>query len=74
MVTFIPEGLTTRCKKSTKQEIEKGEFSLLWFRVGEDVKNAQFPERAFLSYVFASGFPNRYFLKNIEEFFPSLRY
>ena len=33
MVMFIPEGLTTRCKKSTKQEIEKGEFSLLLFRV-----------------------------------------
>ena len=33
MVTFTPESLRTRCKKSTKQEIEKGEFSLLWFRV-----------------------------------------
>ena len=33
MVMFIPEGLTTRCKKSTKQEFEKGEFSLLLFRV-----------------------------------------
>ena len=33
MMTFIPKGLTTRCKKSAKQEIELGEFSLLWFRV-----------------------------------------
>ena len=33
MMKFIPKGLTTRCKKSTKQEIELGEFSLLWFRV-----------------------------------------
>ena len=55
MMTFILKGLTTRCKKSTKQEIELGEFS-------------QFPERAFLSYVFASGFPNRYFLKILKSF------
>ena len=33
MMTIIPNGLTTRCKKSTKEEIELGEFSLLWFRV-----------------------------------------
>ena len=33
MVTFIPKGLTTGCKKSTKQAIELGEFSLLWFHM-----------------------------------------
>ena len=33
MMTFIPKGLTARCKKCTKQNIELGGFSLLWFRV-----------------------------------------
>ena len=33
MVTFIPKGLTTGCKKSTKQAIKLGEFSLLWFHM-----------------------------------------
>ena len=31
VVTFIPKGLTTRCKKSTKRHIELGEFPLRWF-------------------------------------------
>ena len=41
---------------------------------GEDVKKVQFPERVFLSHVFASRFPNLFFLKNIDGFFPSVRH
>ena len=33
MVKFIPKGLTTECKKKTEQEIELGEFSLLWSHI-----------------------------------------
>ena len=29
-VTFIPKGLTTRCKKSTKRHSELEEFPLPW--------------------------------------------
>ena len=44
MMTFIPKGLTTRCKKSTKQEIELGEFpcsGFVWRRCKKKGK-AQF--------------------------------
>ena len=76
MMTFIPKGLTTRCKKSTKQEIELGEFpcsGFVWRRCKKKRKSPV-PERTFLSYVLASRLPNRHFLKNVEWFFPSLRH
>ena len=63
METFIPKGLTTGCKKSTKQAIELGEFSLLWF-----------PQSASLYYVRASRFPYSCFLKNNEGFFYPLHH
>ena len=38
-MTFIPKGLTTRCKKSTKLHIELGQFLTphlrAWFQVAK---------------------------------------
>ena len=48
MVTFIPKGLTTGCKKSTKQAIELGEFSLLWFHMDKMEINPVSPKCFYL--------------------------